>query len=224
MGIATHDLRNLLAGIAAHARLLARQASDSAEGRRTAASVARIEHYVARTNRLIGDLVDVVSIEAGKLALHSKPDDAAELITEAVNLFAHAALEKGLALQCAQANAVLPAVFDRERMLQVLANLNANAIKFTARGGTITLEVERAGKDLRVSVFDTGEGIAEDTHEAIFERFWQVTANDHRGRGLGLHISRCIVDAHGRHIWAESNPGTGSAFHIMIPAAGPANG
>jgi signal transduction histidine kinase len=223
MGIASHDLRDLLAGIAAHATLVTLQATDTEEGRRTVASMDRIRRYVARMNRLIGDLVDVVSIDAGKLAVHPEPADAAELISEAVDLFAHAAGEKGVSLARTAGEQGLPAVLDKERMLQVLANLVANAIRFTASGGAITIEAERTGDDLRVSVLDTGEGVAEDVREAIFERFWQVGAKARGGLGLGLYISRCIVDAHGGRIWVESNPGGGSAFRFTIPAAGHAS-
>jgi signal transduction histidine kinase len=217
LGIVSHDLRNLLGGIAGSAKALARQASDSDEGRRTIAETARIERYIARMNRLIGDLVDVASIDAGKLALHPQPGDAAALISEAVGVFAQTAQDKGITLEFATRETSLPADFDAERMLQVLANLIANAIRFTPRGGAITVHGERDADKLRLSVHDTGTGIAGDMLEAIFERFWQVGKNDHRGLGLGLYISKCIVDAHGGRIWAESTLGSGSAFHFTIP-------
>jgi signal transduction histidine kinase len=178
----------------------------------------RIERYIARMNRLIGDLVDVASIDAGKLAVHPQASDAAELIGEAVGVFAQAAQDKGISLEFATSEPSLPGHFDPERMLQVLANLIANAIRFTPDGGAITVRGERAGDELRVSVLDNGTGIAGDMLGAVFERFWQVGKNDHRGLGLGLYISRCIVDAHGGRIWAESKLGTGSAFHFTIPA------
>jgi signal transduction histidine kinase len=219
LGIVSHDLRNLLAGIAGNAKVLSVQASQSDEGRRTIAATQRIERYVARMNRLIGDLVDVVSIDAGKLAMHRQSGDAMELIAEAVEVFGHVARDKGVSLESAISAASLPAVFDRERMLQVLANLLSNAIKFTARGGVITARAQRVGDELLVSVLDTGTGISVDMLEAVFERFWQVGRDDRRGLGLGLYISRCIVDAHGGKIWAESELGTGSAFHFTIPLA-----
>ncbi len=217
MGIVSHDLRNLLGGIAANATLLSKHAPESDEGGKTAATTDRIQRYVARMNRLIGDLVDVVSIDAGKLAVDAQRSDATELITEAVEVFAHAAREKGISLEFETSDPSLPAVFDRDRMLQVLANLIANAIKFTAQGGVVKVRAERAGAELHVSVLDTGTGISEDMLEAVFERFWQVGKNDQRGLGLGLYISKCIVAAHGGRIWAESKLGVGSAFHFTIP-------
>jgi signal transduction histidine kinase len=76
---------------------------------------------------------------------------------------------------------------------------------------------DRTGEDLRIRVIDTGSGIADDVLEKIFERFWQVGKDDRRGLGLGLYISKCIVDAHGGRIWAESTPGSGSTFYVTLP-------
>ena len=224
MGMVSHDLQNLLAGIAIQATILAKQASDSDEGRRTLISVDRIERYVARMNRLIGDLIDVTSVDAGKFAVHPQPGDVAEMIAEAIAPFAQTAQEKGLSLGFATDGQILHGVFDWDRMVQVFTNLIANAIKFTHNGDSITIKIARAEKILRVSVLDTGEGIAEDMRDAIFVRFGQAGGSVQQGLGLGLYISKCIVEAQGGRIWAESNPaGNGSAFHLTIPAHDSAN-
>ena len=181
----------------------------------------RIQRYAARMNRLIGDLVDVVSIDAGKLAVRLDRADAAALLAEAVDTFAPAAAEKGIALSTEIREHFLLADFDRERMLQVLANLITNALKFTPRGGKIVVRGRRLSDAIGLSVCDTGCGIAPDTLETVFERFWQVGKNDRRGLGLGLYISRCIVEAHGGRIWVESQPGAGSEFHLTIPGPRP---
>lgn len=221
MGMVSHDLQNLLAGTAIHARILAKQASDSDEGKRTLFGVDRIERSVACMNRLIGDLVDVTSVYAGKFAVHPQPGDVAEMISEAIAPFTQAAQEKGLSLEFTTDGQAIPGVFDRGRMLQVIANLIANAMNFTPSGGGITLETGHDGDDLRVSVLDTGDGIAADMREEIFERFGQACGNDNTGLGLGLYISKCIVEAQCGRIWVESNPaGRGSAFHFTIPAPG----
>ncbi len=221
MGMVSHDLRNLLSGIVMNAMLLAEEASESDEGRRTVDAMKRIERYAARMKRLIGDLVDVVSIDAGKLAMQPKRGDAAVLLTEAVDAFAQAASGKGVSLRSGVAAGVLTADFDHERMLQVLANLITNALKFTPCGGSVVVRGERVENVLRFSVSDTGTGIPGDMLEAVFERFCQVGNNDQRGLGLGLYISKCIIDAHGGKIWVESELGGGSAFHFTIPAAPP---
>jgi signal transduction histidine kinase len=223
MGMVSHDLRNLLSGIVMNAMLLSEEATESDEGRRTVAGMKRIERYAARMKRLIGDLVDVVSIDAGKLAMEPQPVDASALITEAVDVFAQAASQGGITLESRTIGPAVVAELDHERMLQVLANLITNALKFTPRGGRVVVRGERVEDELRFSVSDTGAGIPGDMLEAVFERFTQVGKNDQRGLGLGLYISRCIVDAHGGRIWVESKLGEGSAFNFTIPlAAAPA--
>lgn len=218
LGMVSHDLRNLLAGIVTSASVLAEEASNSDEGRRTVEGTARIQRYAARMNRLVGDLVDVVSIDAGKLAVQLRHGDAAHLMSEAVDAFAQAASQKGITLTCGKHDA-LEANFDPERMLQVLANLITNALKFTPAGGQIAIQAAREPGQLHLSVTDTGHGIPPQMLEAVFERFWQVGKNDQRGLGLGLYISKCIVLAHGGRIWAESTVGQGSVFHFTIPVA-----
>ena len=100
----------------------------------------------------------------------------------------------------------------------MLANLISNSLKFTPRGGSITVSGEREAGSVRLSVRDTGCGIPDDALERIFERFAQVGRSDRRGLGLGLYISRCIVEAHGGRIWAESRPGEGGKIAFMLPA------
>jgi signal transduction histidine kinase len=217
LGIVSHDLRNLLGGIVMSADLLSMRAPEDENGKQTLVATARIQRYAARMNRLIGDLVDVASIDAGKLAVMPVPGDAAALIAEAVDTFQAAASAKGIALQAETADGPLPARFDHDRMLQVLANIISNAIKFTSQDGRIRVCGEGAGDELRFSVGDTGSGMPGHVLEAIFERFWQVGKNDRRGVGLGLYISRCIVEAHGGKIWAESRLGEGSRLCITLP-------
>ncbi|HEX5717008.1 MAG TPA: HAMP domain-containing sensor histidine kinase [Thermoanaerobaculia bacterium] len=217
LGLVSHDLRNLLGGIVMSAELLSARANDDEDGKQTLLATTRIQRYAARMNRLIGDLVDVASIDAGKLALTPAPGDATTLIDEAVDTFQAAASAKGISLQAEIAERPLPAELDHDRMLQVLANTISNAIKFTSEGGSIRVRGERAGDELRVSISDTGSGIPDNMLEAIFERFWQVGKNDRRGVGLGLFISRCIVEAHGGRIWAESKLGEGSRICFTLP-------
>ena len=107
---------------------------------------------------------------------------------------------------------------DPHRMLQVLFNLIQNAIKFTAEGsGAIRIRVVRAGPFDQVSVSDTGIGVTEGELTAIFERFRQLDRSDRTGLGLGLYISRWIVEAHGGRIWAERRAGGGTTFHVTLP-------
>jgi signal transduction histidine kinase len=215
LGMVAHDVRNLLNLVVLSLELL--RPGDVEPPPHVAAAVIRIRRYTARMNRLIGDLVDVTSIDAGKLAIEPIEGDAAALVAEATEAFQPVALEKDLTLSAEVPAGRLLAEFDHGRMLQVFANLIANAVKFTPRGGRIVVRVEAARRMLRFCVSDTGVGIPAPMLEAIFERFWQVGENDRRGLGLGLYISKCIVEAHGGRIWAQSVPGKGSQLYFTLP-------
>src|ERR1700712_556927 len=115
---------------------------------------------------------------------------------------------------------MLPTVsLDAARIHQVLINLISNAIKFTPKRGAITVCARRSGAEIRVDVSDTGIGIPSEKLEAVFNRFVQIKKNDQRGVGLGLYISRCIVEGHGGRIWAESKFGEGTTVSFTLPAA-----
>jgi signal transduction histidine kinase len=219
LGMVSHDLRTLLGGIAMRAAMINRHTLEDDVGRRVRKEAESIQRFSARMNRLIGDLLDVTSIEAGVLAVEPKPEDATQLVRDTVEAFQLAASAKGLSLDAHVARDSLLARLDHERILQVLANLLSNAIKFTPEGGRVSIRVEPLGEDVRFSVTDTGPGVPEENLERIFERFWQVRTSDKRGLGLGLYISRCIVEAHRGRIWAESRPGAGSTFFFTLPAA-----
>jgi signal transduction histidine kinase len=217
LGMVAHDLRNLLNGIVLSMELLRAEGIDEKSAPHLSAATSRIRRYIARMNRLIGDLVDVTSIDAGKLAMVPRAADAAALLREATEAFQPAALEKGVSLSAQVPTGPLPAQFDHDRMLQVLANLISNAIKFTPRGGRITVRVDEGRGSLRFCVSDTGVGIPAPMRETIFERFWQVSATDRRGQGLGLYIAKCIVEAHRGRIWAASKVGEGSQLYFTLP-------
>jgi signal transduction histidine kinase len=219
MGMVSHDLRTLLGGIALQAALLKRDALEDEVGRRTIQAAEKIQRFTARMNRLIGDLVDVASIEEGRIRVAPALQDATALVRESVEAFQPLASSQGLSLDVEIRGNTLMAKFDHERILQVLANLLSNAIKFTPPGGRISLQVEPVGQDVRFSVTDTGPGIPSHQLEAVFERFWQARGEDRRGLGLGLYISKGIVEAHGGRLWAESQPGEGSTFAFTLPGA-----
>lgn len=216
MSIVSHDLRNLLGAVVTSTALLHTRTPGESDEERLHTGTARIERYCARMNRLIGDLVDVASIDAGKLAMHPADNDLAVVVAEAVDTFAGAASAKGLTLH-STIDGPLLARFDHDRLLQVLANLVTNAIKFTPSGGTITLSAVRVRDRIRCTVTDSGAGIPASMLTSVFERFWQRDKHDRRGSGLGLYISRCIVEAHAGQIDVESEPGKGSRFIVDLP-------
>ena len=219
LGVVSHDLRDLLGGVVSTAHLVSTQAGDGSEGAQTRGAAERIQRLAARMNRLITDLVDVASIDAGKLAVVPAPGDVTVLIAEAVETCQPAAAAKGLSLDMETDQRTLAAAFDFDRMLQVLANLITNAIKFTPPGGSIRIRAEATAKTVELSVRDTGRGIPPDLLEAVFERFRQVDGLDRRGLGLGLYISRRLVEAHEGRMWAESEGRAGTTIRITLPRA-----
>jgi signal transduction histidine kinase len=219
LGIVSHDLRNLLQGIVVNTDLLSTRAADDEEGRRMLTGLKRIDRYAARMIRLIGDLVDVTSIDAGKLAIIPGSQDLCALVAEAITTFEPVAAAKKISLVSECMESSILADFDFDRMMQVLANLLSNAIKFSPEGSKVSVRVEHTGGKALCRVMDNGPGIPGSMLELIFERFWQAGKNDRRGLGLGLYISRCIVEAHGGTIWAESELGEGSRLYFTLPTA-----
>lgn len=221
LGMVSHDLRNLLSGILYSAELMSKQATNADAMPQTLANVDRIRRYSARMNRLIGDLLDVTSIDAGKLAVAPTRGDPAPVIAEALDLFHAAATAKGISLVSKVTSGSSRAHFDPDRLAQVLANLISNSVKFTPAGGNVIVTAEPLDDHVRFAVTDSGSGIPEHLLERIFERFWQVREHDSRGMGLGLYISRCIIHAHGGRIWAESRMAEYSTICFTLPREPP---
>ena len=221
LGMVSHDLRDLLNGIAGNAALIAGNVTNDEKGQTSLTQAQRIQRSAGRMARLIGDLVDIASIDAGKLAVIRTEANAADVVHDAIETWGPPASTKGVVLEPSAhgPSPVVLASFDHERILQVLGNLITNAVKFSERGTKIVVSVEDAGGEARFSVKDEGVGIPSDKLSAIFERFWQVGKHDTRGLGLGLYISKCLVQAHGGKIWAESELGAGSTFFFTVPRA-----
>jgi signal transduction histidine kinase len=219
LAMVSHDLLSLIGGISLQADLLLRNSAEDAVGRKTGTAARFIQRFTAQMKRLIGDLVDVASVDAGKLHVAPVLQNTTELVRESVEAFLPEARAKGLSLKAKIRRKKLMARFDHDRVLQVLANLLSNAIKFTQEGGRILIQAEPVDQDVRFSVTDTGSGIPSDQLKAVFERHWQAHSENRKGLGLGLYISKGIVEAHGGRIWVESQPGTGSTFSFTLLGA-----
>jgi signal transduction histidine kinase len=217
LAIVSHDLRNLLNTVLGFAGLITQEVAQEPHGARILADAQRIQRSGARMYRLIGDLVDVASIHAGTLAVTRREQTPAAVVEEAIDTFSPQAAARGVTLRAELVPPLGVAPFDAARVLQVLGNLLSNALKFTPPRGTVVLRVEPVEGSLRFSVSDTGPGIPPERLEAIFDRYLQVRADDRRGVGLGLYISRCIVQGHGGRIWAESTPGQGATLRFTLP-------
>lgn len=218
LGIVSHDLRNLLNNMVLSATLIADsvQEKDHAESVRKQAQ--RILSSGSRMNRLIGDLVDVASFDAGALEVAREVLDPSLVVAEAVSSFQAQAAAKGVTLTSSVEPARFLAALDSTRILQVLVNLLSNAIKFTPALGQVSIHAERSDGDILFVIRDTGSGIPAQELHKVFNRFAQVTRNDRRGVGLGLYIARCIVQAHGGRIWAESGPAHGTTVKFTLPS------
>jgi len=215
--IVSHDLRNPLGTVMAAADLLA---DLPLPPEKRDEQIAIIRRASSRMSRLIEDLLDVASIEAGVLAVDPEPVPVRPLIEDTAELFRQPAKGAGLVLETTVAEDLPPILADRGRMEQVLGNLVGNALKFTDVGGRIDLSAVRSEDGVRLSVTDTGRGIDSVGRENLFDRFWRVESSGSRGTGtgLGLTIVHGIVQAHGGRVEVESAVGVGSAFHVEIPA------
>jgi signal transduction histidine kinase len=219
MAMVSHDLRSLLGGIALSAELLKGVDKTDQPIVHVVRHAERIQRFSAQMTRLVGDLMDVASIEAGKLALHRSRCDTNLLLLDAHDAFKPAAAAAGIDLSCDNEEAPGAVDVDHERILQVLTNLVGNALKFTPRGGGITIKVGRREDAISFSVADTGSGIPTELLEKIFDRYFQSENGYRRGLGLGLFISKSIIEAHGGKIWATSTPGAGSTVTFTVPVS-----
>jgi signal transduction histidine kinase len=217
LGIVSHDLRHMLNAVIGFSALITTVASPEHQQAEILRYAQSIQRCGIRMNRLIGDLLDVVSINAGQLAVTCTPGHADAVVAEAIESFQESAAANGISLATEIPRTLPPALFDHARILQVLSNLLSNAIKFSPAGSSVVLRVERERGYLRFAVADRGVGIASEQLDTIFMRFVQVAKTERRGVGLGLYISKCIVQGHGGRIWVESQPGKGSTFFFTIP-------
>ena len=211
-----HDLRVLLNALSINAELCMRQMGEDARK-----NAGNLQNTVGQMDRLLSSLLDYARLRATSLHVDLRPVDMAELIREAVETFGALAHSRSLFLDFIAPETPLLATADRERVLQVLSNLLSNAIKFTSANGRIIVRADSVGPDLRVAVADEGCGIFGDDLERVFECFRQLPGADPQGLGLGLYISRAIVEAHGGSIWATSRPGSGSTFTFTVPRSDP---
>ena len=163
----------------------------------------------------------MASIQAGRLSFDMQPAEITPILLEGYENQEPMAREKGLRLRAELAVDGLEVLCDRDRILQVLANLLGNAIKFCETGDTITLRAERRDGDVLIAVSDTGPGIPRNELDKIFEAYRTIEHARHgrTGTGLGLYITKGIVERHGGRIWVESELGAGTTFFLTLPLA-----
>jgi PAS domain S-box-containing protein len=227
-----HEMRSPLTSIAGFSSMLQRQevtpasTQNAAQTRATRARFLGIIHSESeRLTRLINNLLDVARIEAGRgIELHREPTNFSLLAAETIES------QQSYSSRHQLVNSVphsLPAVVaDRDKVMQILINLISNALKYSP-GGTIELSAQVEGKFLKISVRDEGPGIPPDEQERLFQRFSRAPSRSvgtgqkakPTGTGLGLFLTRYLVESHSGQIWVESEVGKGSTFHFTLPLA-----
>lgn len=219
VAIVSHDLRNPVHTIHMAASFLLDIAP--ANDRRITArrQLEVIQRAATRANRLIQDLLDVAKIQAGGLAVDPTPVEVRSLLFEAVEAATPLAMAAQLKVQCDIPDTTPMVASDRERVLQVFANLIGNAIKFTPKGGEIRVMATPENSEVRFTIADSGPGIPPEHLAHVFDRYWQAKSTAKLGTGLGLSIAKGIVEAHGGRIWVESPPQKGAHFIFTLPAA-----
>jgi two-component system phosphate regulon sensor histidine kinase PhoR len=216
---ASHELRTPVTAIRAAAETLldgGLQLPDQARD-----FVQMIARHADRLTRLTDDLLDLSRLETGAWKPQLGPVQLAPLADSVLELFRGRAEEKSIVLQ-ADVPERLRANADRRALEQILVNLLDNAVKFTPRGGRVTLLGDGLGPAVMLSVVDTGPGIEPQHQARIFERFYRTDAGRSRelgGTGLGLAIVKHIVQSHGGAVWAKSETGRGTTFYFTFPVA-----
>jgi PAS domain S-box-containing protein len=217
VGVVSHDLRNPVAAIKMLSRTLLRTPANG--GSQAHESIELISQAAEQMDALIRDLLDVNRLDAGKLVVSPLPVDPSTLLTDALQTLRPLVAEKGIALDL-QIETPLPKVMaDPGRIQQTLSNLVGNAIKFSPAGSKIAVVARRDTEGVVISVIDNGKGIASEQLPRVFDRNWQSSRTDRQGAGLGLAISKGIVEAHGGRIWIESKKSEGTTASFILPFA-----
>lgn len=213
-----HELRSPLSVIQGAADLLIKTTDDlSAEQIQTLLN--QIKTSSSTLLGMVGGILDVSKMESGRFEINKTYADINPVLRDECSYFDSLAKIKDLTLEC-NTDEHLPSFnFDPERIKQVMNNLISNAIKFNSPGGKITISSKRVDGSCRVEVSDTGVGISDKEKPFLFQKFFQASNQNgvQKGTGLGLVISKGIVEAHGGKIWVEDNQPKGSRFIFVIP-------
>lgn len=220
--IVSHDLKNPLNSLRLNLQMLARQMNKKElNDPRIRKRVDTMERILDRAIHLIKELLDTAKLETGGVELRRQPIEVSLLMKESEMLFESLATEKGITLEfsCELGHEEVLDV-DHERILQVISNLIGNALKFTPKGGKITVSYTRTDDGTCFCVQDTGPGIPKEKMDHLFEKYWKDDKTGQQNLGLGLTIAKGIIDAHGGRIWANSSEGHGTTFYFLLPHQG----
>jgi signal transduction histidine kinase len=223
LSIASHELKTPLTSLKLQSQIFARmvQKGDprAYDPTRLNAVMDQTTRQVTRLTRLVDDMLDISRIRTGKLTISLQPASLADLVRESVERMQPIFLKEKAPAPKIRGLAEGAVNLDTVRMEQVINNLLTNALRY-GKGSLVEVGLEKSGRLFTLSVSDHGIGIDDANLEKIFDRFERaVSANEVSGLGLGLFISRQIVQAHGGRIWAECKPGAGTTFSVELPEA-----
>ena len=218
LAVVSHDLRNYLSTISMGALLLS-DAGPSGERRAERKQIDAIQRSAKQMNQLIDSLRDATMIETGHFTIEPTTENVALLVEEAVKILEPQTDVRSVRLKVQLEDPSSTVHCDRARVLQIIANLVGNAIKFTPKGGEICIAAKAARDGVCFSVSDTGSGIPSRELAHVFDQHWAARPGTRNGTGLGLFIAKGIAQAHGGSIWVESQVGVGSTFHFTLPIA-----
>jgi signal transduction histidine kinase len=222
ISVAAHELQTPLQSILGMSEIIESALEGHDRGSVNAQDVRMISRNARRLDRLMQDILDIARIESGSFQIRKRQFNLKDIILPLADDFRKQIdslrpEEKNIQITISQPEKDIILYADKERITQVLSNLLTNAVKFT-HSGTISIRAERLeGEYMSISITDTGSGIDSSIMPKLFSKF---ATKSNKGTGLGLYISKAIVEAHGGKIWAENNKdGRGAKFTFMLPTA-----
>jgi len=221
----SHELRTPLNSIIGFSELL----EDETYGALNNKQMKYVGNIVVSSKhllQLINDILDLAKVESGTVGIHPEKLSLSDAMSVVKSVVEPLATKKDIGLSIEVADGVETITADPARLKQILYNLLSNAIKFTPTGGKVSITAAASNGNVEISVTDTGIGIGEKDQQCIFSEFLQVEdsyARKYEGTGLGLALTRKLVELHGGRIWVESSPGKGSCFTFTIPDQGYSN-
>ncbi len=214
---ASHDLRNPLAAITGWAQLIQARLQEQGQ-EQDARGVKAILENARRMNDMIQELLESARLESGRLEMKKAPTDLRQLVDNMVARLS--TTEEGARIQVLASPSLPPVAVDPQYLERAIGNITGNALKYSPPDAPVIVRIEPEDGQVAISVTDRGPGIAPEDLPHLFQRFYRTKAAEKvQGTGLGLYITRLIVEAHGGRIWVDSEVGQGSTFHVRLPVA-----
>jgi PAS domain S-box-containing protein len=217
LSIVSHDLKNPLSTIKSSIQILPKFITEEENKVQSQKFINIINKKLVQAERLIADLLDFAKIESGTLRLSISERDINNIVEGVVEDFSEKAAKKNIDIKSINLTDIMKIDCDEDRITQVLSNLIGNAIKFTPENGKVEIVLKNQKSAILFSVSDTGKGISQANVHKVFEKYWQAKETAHLGTGLGLPISKGIIEAHNGKIWIDSEEGKGTTFYFTLP-------